>query len=181
MSCADHVDVRHRHVEVHHPEHPQFPTYPHNREPRSHLEKQRHPQELLRVLGLHLEQLALALVGEARGRPAGDGEERHRRRGSRRPSLFEKVRLEPGRTRSGDKREFFRAFRGFREHFPDQAEALLQSLEPSYRRALQGDGMSASSSNNNLAGGFKTPRSYGRTVATPHSATGRSFALESIS
>jgi CLIP-associating protein 1/2 len=181
LSCADHVDVRHRHVEVHHPEHPQFPTYPHNREPRSHLEKQRHSQELLRVLGLHLEQLALALVGEARGRPAGDGEERHRRRGSRRPSLFEKVRLEPGRTRSGDKREFFRAFRGFREHFPDQAEALLQSLEPSYRRALQGDGMSASSSNNNLAGGFKTPRSYGRTVATPHSATGRSFALESIS
>ncbi|XP_068894094.1 CLIP-associating protein 1-A isoform X5 [Tenebrio molitor] len=64
-----------------------------------------------------------------------------------------------------------KAFRGFREHFPDQAEALLQSLEPSYRRALQGDGMSASSSNNNLAGGFKTPRSYGRTVATPHSAT----------
>ncbi|XP_063908191.1 CLIP-associating protein isoform X3 [Zophobas morio] len=65
-----------------------------------------------------------------------------------------------------------KAFRGFREHFPDQAEALLQSLEPSYRRALQGDGMSASSSNNNLASGFKTPRGYGRTLATPQSATG---------
>ncbi|XP_063908195.1 CLIP-associating protein isoform X7 [Zophobas morio] len=66
-----------------------------------------------------------------------------------------------------------KAFRGFREHFPDQAEALLQSLEPSYRRALQGDGMSASSSNNNLASGFKTPRGYGRTLATPQSATAR--------
>ncbi|XP_015837159.1 CLIP-associating protein isoform X2 [Tribolium castaneum] len=65
-----------------------------------------------------------------------------------------------------------KAFRGFREHFPDQAEALVQSLEPSYRRALQGDGMSASSSNNNLASGFKTPRVYGRSVATPYSATG---------
>ncbi|EFA05834.1 CLIP-associating protein isoform X6 [Tribolium castaneum] len=64
-----------------------------------------------------------------------------------------------------------KAFRGFREHFPDQAEALVQSLEPSYRRALQGDGMSASSSNNNLASGFKTPRVYGRSVATPYSAT----------
>nr|XP_015837162.1 PREDICTED: CLIP-associating protein 1-B isoform X6 [Tribolium castaneum] len=66
-----------------------------------------------------------------------------------------------------------KAFRGFREHFPDQAEALVQSLEPSYRRALQGDGMSASSSNNNLASGFKTPRVYGRSVATPYSATAR--------
>ncbi|XP_066245678.1 CLIP-associating protein 1-A isoform X2 [Euwallacea similis] len=51
-----------------------------------------------------------------------------------------------------------KAFRGFRDHFPEQAEVLLQSLEPSYRRALQGDGMSASSSNNNLNSGFKTPR-----------------------
>lgn len=59
---------------------------------------------------------------------------------------------------------FFRAFRGFRDHFPEQAEALLQSLEPSYRRALQGDAMSASSSNNNIASGFKTPRQYGRST-----------------
>ncbi|KAJ8925598.1 hypothetical protein NQ315_009438 [Exocentrus adspersus] len=59
-----------------------------------------------------------------------------------------------------------KAFRGFRDHFPEQAEALLQSLEPSYRRALQGDGMSASSSNNNIASGFKTPRQYGTRTAT---------------
>ncbi|XP_030763283.1 CLIP-associating protein 1-A isoform X3 [Sitophilus oryzae] len=62
-----------------------------------------------------------------------------------------------------------KAFRGFRDHFPDQAEALLQSLEPSYRRALQGDGMSASSSNNNLNSCFKTPRQYGKTA--PQSAS----------
>lgn len=65
-----------------------------------------------------------------------------------------------------------RAFYGFREHFPDQADSLLMSLEPSYRKALQGEGMSASSSNNNLASGFKTTRSYGRTPnTTPHSTT----------
>ncbi|CAH1111377.1 unnamed protein product [Psylliodes chrysocephalus] len=57
-----------------------------------------------------------------------------------------------------------RAFRGFRDHFPDQAEQLLQSLDPSYRRALQGEGMSTSSSQNNIASGFKTPRTYGRSA-----------------
>ncbi|XP_050313911.1 CLIP-associating protein 1-A isoform X2 [Anthonomus grandis grandis] len=57
-----------------------------------------------------------------------------------------------------------KAFRGFRDHFPEQADFLLQSLEPSYRRALQGDGMSASSSNNNLNSCFKTPRQYGKTM-----------------
>ncbi|XP_076259113.1 CLIP-associating protein isoform X27 [Rhynchophorus ferrugineus] len=62
-----------------------------------------------------------------------------------------------------------KAFKAFRDHFPDQAEVLLQSLEPSYRRALQGDGMSASSSNNNLNSCFKTPRQYGKTA--PQSAT----------
>ncbi|KAL1513059.1 hypothetical protein ABEB36_002537 [Hypothenemus hampei] len=55
-----------------------------------------------------------------------------------------------------------KAFRGFREHFPAQAESLLQSLEPSYRRALQGDGMSASSSNNNLNNCWKPPRQFGK-------------------
>ncbi|XP_076259117.1 CLIP-associating protein isoform X31 [Rhynchophorus ferrugineus] len=64
-----------------------------------------------------------------------------------------------------------KAFKAFRDHFPDQAEVLLQSLEPSYRRALQGDGMSASSSNNNLNSCFKTPRQYGKTA--PQSATAR--------
>ncbi|KAK9875379.1 hypothetical protein WA026_007774 [Henosepilachna vigintioctopunctata] len=63
-----------------------------------------------------------------------------------------------------DARVFSRkAFRGFREHFPDQADVLLQSLDPSYRRALQGEqSVSASSSNNNLHGAFKTPRQYSR-------------------
>ncbi|CAH1123842.1 unnamed protein product [Ceutorhynchus assimilis] len=58
-----------------------------------------------------------------------------------------------------------RAFRGFKDHFPEQAEALLQSLEPSYRRALQGDGMSASSSNSNLNSCYKTPR-YNKTPSS---------------
>ncbi|XP_076259091.1 CLIP-associating protein isoform X6 [Rhynchophorus ferrugineus] len=70
-----------------------------------------------------------------------------------------------------------KAFKAFRDHFPDQAEVLLQSLEPSYRRALQGDGMSASSSNNNLNSCFKTPRQYGKTA--PQSATGSTENLTS--
>ncbi|KAK9712512.1 CLASP N terminal [Popillia japonica] len=57
-----------------------------------------------------------------------------------------------------------KAFRGFRDHFPDQAEALLQSLEPSYRKALQGElCLSSSSSSGSLAqavGGLRAPRQY---------------------
>ncbi|CAH0551193.1 unnamed protein product [Brassicogethes aeneus] len=57
-----------------------------------------------------------------------------------------------------------RAFKGLRVHFPEQAEVILQSLDPSHRRAVQGDSMSASSSNSNLSSsGFKSSRSYGRT------------------
>lgn len=66
-----------------------------------------------------------------------------------------------------------RAFRGFKDHFPDQAESLLQSLEPSYRRALQGElCLSSSSSSNSLAPtpGVRTPRQY-RAPTTPQSAT----------
>uniref|UniRef100_A0A1Y1LZC0 TOG domain-containing protein n=1 Tax=Photinus pyralis TaxID=7054 RepID=A0A1Y1LZC0_PHOPY len=66
-----------------------------------------------------------------------------------------------------------RAFRGFKDHFPDQAESLLQSLEPSYRRALQGElCLSSSSSSNSLAPtpGVRTPRQY-RVPTTPQSAT----------
>nr|XP_023016802.1 CLIP-associating protein 1 [Leptinotarsa decemlineata] len=66
-----------------------------------------------------------------------------------------------------------KAFKGFKEHFPDQAEALLQSLEPSYRRVLQGESMSTSSSHNNIAGGFKTPRQYGRSTAASTTDTAR--------
>lgn len=63
----------------------------------------------------------------------------------------------------------YRAFYGFREHFPDQAEVLLQSLEVSYRRQLQGEpSVSASSSHNNLSSAFKPPRQYSR--PTPSTA-----------
>lgn len=67
-----------------------------------------------------------------------------------------------------------RAFRGFRDHFPEQAEALLQSLEPTYRRALQGElCLSSSSSSGSIAQttGFKTSRPY-KPAVTPQSATG---------
>ncbi|KAF5301656.1 hypothetical protein FQA39_LY10703 [Lamprigera yunnana] len=66
-----------------------------------------------------------------------------------------------------------KAFRGFKDHFPDHAEILLQSLEPSYRRALQGElCLSSSSSSNSLAPtpGMRTPRQY-RAPTTPQSAT----------
>ncbi|XP_056638130.1 CLIP-associating protein isoform X3 [Diorhabda sublineata] len=62
-----------------------------------------------------------------------------------------------------------RAFKGFKEHFPDQAEHLVQSLDPSYRRALHGEGMSASSSHSNIASGFKTPKASYRSAT--HSGT----------
>ncbi|XP_025829154.1 CLIP-associating protein isoform X2 [Agrilus planipennis] len=45
-----------------------------------------------------------------------------------------------------------KAFVAFRERFPDHAEVLLQSLEPSYQRALKGElSMSNSSSTNSLS------------------------------
>ncbi|CAG9837434.1 unnamed protein product [Diabrotica balteata] len=66
-----------------------------------------------------------------------------------------------------------KAFKGFKEHFPDHAEHLIQSLDPSYRKALQGEGMSASSSQNNLASGFKTPKMYGRSTAASTTDSGK--------
>lgn len=76
----------------------------------------------------------------------------------------------------------FRAFRGFKEHFPDQAEILLQSLEPSYRKALHGElCLSSSSSSGSLAQpsvasassstGFRTPRTPYRPPASAHSGS----------
>lgn len=70
-----------------------------------------------------------------------------------------------------------RAFRGFRDHFPEQAENLLQSLEPTYRRALQGElCLSSSSSSGSIAqtAGYKTTRPY-KPAVTPQSATGILF------
>ncbi|XP_072390555.1 CLIP-associating protein 1-A isoform X2 [Diabrotica undecimpunctata] len=66
-----------------------------------------------------------------------------------------------------------KAFKGFKEHFPDHAEHLIQSLDPSYRKALQGEGMSASSSQNNLSSGFKTPKMYGRSTAASTTDSGK--------
>ncbi|CAG9860441.1 unnamed protein product [Phyllotreta striolata] len=70
-----------------------------------------------------------------------------------------------------------KAFRGFKEHFPDHAEHLCQSLDATYRRALQSDGMSSSSSQSNIASGFKTPRMFGRSAAA--STTGSTENLSS--
>lgn len=73
-----------------------------------------------------------------------------------------------------------KAFYGFREHFPDQAEVLLQSLEVSYRRQLQGEpSVSASSSHNNLSSAFKPPRQYSR--PTPSTADSGRKGLRSNS
>ncbi|ERL88765.1 hypothetical protein D910_06147 [Dendroctonus ponderosae] len=56
-----------------------------------------------------------------------------------------------------------KAFHRLRDHFPDHAESLLQSLEPSYRRALQGgETMSSSCSNSNLNSCFKSSRMYAK-------------------
>lgn len=71
-----------------------------------------------------------------------------------------------------------RAFRAFKEHFPDHAENLLQSLEPTYRKALQGElCLSSSSSSGSLAqpsipssgsSGMRTPRTIMRPPASAH-------------
>nr|CAH7724241.1 unnamed protein product [Callosobruchus chinensis] len=66
-----------------------------------------------------------------------------------------------------------RAFKSFRDHFPDQAEVLLQSLDPTYKRALQGESMSASSSQNNISGTLKSSRPYGRSAVASASDSGR--------
>lgn len=73
-----------------------------------------------------------------------------------------------------------RAFKGFKDHFPDQAENLVQSLEPSYRRALLGEGMSASSSHSNIASSFKTPKaSYRSTTQSGTDSVGKGFRSNS--
>ena len=48
---------------------------------------------------------------------------------------------------------FIRAFWGFHDHFREQAESLLNSLEPSKQKMLQGELSSSSSSSSIGAGG----------------------------
>ena len=46
----------------------------------------------------------------------------------------------------------YRGFKSFKDHFPEQSETLLQSLDAIYRRALQGElSLSGSSSCSSLA------------------------------
>ncbi|XP_048523501.1 CLIP-associating protein 1-A isoform X3 [Dendroctonus ponderosae] len=72
-----------------------------------------------------------------------------------------------------------KAFHRLRDHFPDHAESLLQSLEPSYRRALQGgETMSSSCSNSNLNSCFKSSRMYAKPTGV-QSASGSTENLAS--
>ena len=51
----------------------------------------------------------------------------------------------------------FRAYWGFADHFRDEADKLLNSLDPSYKKMLQGEiGMSNSSSSQSLHNSQKT-------------------------
>lgn len=65
---------------------------------------------------------------------------------------------------------YFRAYWGFKDHFPEQADALLNTLDSSYKRALFGElSLSNSSSNSSLHHQASLPPSrYGQS-ATPTS------------
>merc|ERR1719507_218167 len=64
-----------------------------------------------------------------------------------------------------DARTFARkAYWGFADHFKDQADVLLSTLEPNYRRVLQGE-MSNSSSSNSLNLVAQSGQTLGRTSA----------------
>jgi hypothetical protein len=64
-----------------------------------------------------------------------------------------------------DARTFARkAYWGFADHFKDQADVLLSSLEPNYRRVLQGE-MSNSSSSNSLNLVAQSGQTLGRASA----------------
>jgi len=64
-----------------------------------------------------------------------------------------------------DARTFARkAYWGFADHFKDQADVLLNALEPNYRRVLQGE-MSNSSSSNSLNLVAQSGQTLGRTSA----------------
>lgn len=49
--------------------------------------------------------------------------------------------------------DYYRAYWGFADHFKEEADKLLNSLDPSYKKMLQGEmGMSNSSSSQSLQG-----------------------------
>merc|ERR1719334_1104903 len=63
-----------------------------------------------------------------------------------------------------------KAFWAFHEHFPDQANALMNSLEPAKQKQLQGE-LSGSSSKTSLTGSSGTSTvSRSRSVARPATA-----------
>lgn len=55
---------------------------------------------------------------------------------------------------------FHRAFGGFADHFREQADALLNSLDPGKQKMLQGE-LSNSSSNNSLNNAGNAPQKSG--------------------
>ncbi|XP_052252616.1 CLIP-associating protein 1-like isoform X3 [Dreissena polymorpha] len=55
-----------------------------------------------------------------------------------------------------------KSFWGFAEHFKDQADALLNHLDPAKQKALQGELSNSSSSNSINSGGEKAPMTAGR-------------------
>ena len=52
-------------------------------------------------------------------------------------------------------RSLFRAYWGFADHFKEQADSLLNSLDSQHKKLLAGE-MSKSSSNNSLTGPCKS-------------------------
>lgn len=74
-----------------------------------------------------------------------------------------------------------RAYHSYKESFPDQAAVLLQSLDPSYRKALQGE-LSSSSSSNSLTQTAppRQVRPSSRPTTTSHSTTGKIYIRRNL-
>lgn len=72
---------------------------------------------------------------------------------------------------------FYRSYWAFKNHFPEQAEILLNNLDASYKRSLMSLSNSGSSNSLNIVSNARSSSVSPRTARPVMSAAGKDFPL----
>lgn len=154
-------------------------------------QEQRYSQSVLGISGFNPADLAYADIAEAHNNIAGRAQKRHRGfwRGS--ASLCQEVSspLQPNKFQQCLRLQrdqfnnvinfitFYRSYWAFKNHFPEQAEILLNNLDASYKRSLMSLSNSGSSNSLNVVANARSSSVSPRTARPAMSAAGKNFPL----
>lgn len=148
-------------------------------------QEQRHSQSILGVPGFNSTDLAYADIAKAHNNITGCTQKRHRGFRSRSASFRQKVSgLESLLTYLCLQEynniyfiAFYRSYWAFKNHFPEQAEILLNNLDATYKRALMFLSNSGSSNSLNVVANARSSSVSPRTARPVMSAAGKDAIL----